>query len=317
MGRSARFVGSRIVFGILTLVAISAVTFFATDVVPADPARVALGKFATSEQLAAYREDRGLDRPVGDRYLRWVGNVVQGDWGESVLSKRPVASLIEPRIVRSLILSMSAMLIAIPVAFLLGVFSAQRIGTRSDFSISSTTLLVNSLPEFVVGIAFLMVFAVWLGVLPIESSAAALGSGLAAVRAYILPVMTLATVLVPYMARMVRANMRDVSGQPFVRSATLRGVPRRRLIWRHVVPNASIPVVNVVALTMAELIAGVVIIETVFGFPGIGQLLINSVSSKDIPVVQIITIIIGLGFVILNFLADLVVLMLNPKLRSA
>lgn len=316
MRHTARFVASRFVFGALTLIAISAVTFFATDVVPSDPARVALGKFATQEQVAAYRADRGLDRPVGKRYLTWVRNVARGEWGESVLSKQPVSSLIGPRIVRSVILSFCAMLLAVPIAFILGVFSAQRIGKPSDLAISFTTLLVNSLPEFVVGIAYLMVFAVWLNVLPIGSSAAALGSGSDVVLAYVLPVLALATVLVPYMARMVRANVRDISGHPFVRSATLRGVPRRRLIWRHVVPNASIPVVNVVALTMAELIAGVVIIETVFGFPGIGQLLINSVGSKDIPTVQIITIIIGFGFVILNFAADLVVLLLNPKLRT-
>lgn len=311
-----RFAGSRLAFAALTLVAISMVTFAATNIVPADPARVALGKFATPEQIAAYNEQQGLDRPVVQRYATWVGDAVRGDWGTSVLSSQQVTEMVTPRIGRSLLLALSAMLVAIPIAFLLGVYSAQRIGRPSDLVVSTGTLLVNSLPEFVVGIALLFVFAVQLGVLPIESSAAAMGTGLDQVRAYVLPVATLAIVLVPYIARMVRASVRDVSGQPFVRSAALRGVSHRGLVWRHVVPNASLPVVNVIALTMAELVAGVVIIETVFAFPGIGQLLVSSVGSKDIPVVQIITLVIGLGFVIFNLLADLAVLALNPRLRT-
>jgi peptide/nickel transport system permease protein len=311
-----KFAGSRLAFAALTLVAISLVTFLATNVVPADPARVALGKFATPAQVEAYNSQQGLNRPAAARYVSWVGGAVRGDWGTSVLSGQNVSKMVGPRIARSLALAFSAMLIAIPVAFLLGVYSAQRIGKPSDLVVSSGTLLVNSLPEFVVGIALLFVFAVQFGVLPIESSGAAMGTGVDEVKAYVLPVMTLAIVLVPYIARMVRASVRDLSSQPFVRSAALRGVSHRALVWRHVVPNASLPVVNVIALTMAELIAGVVIIETVFGFPGIGQLLVSSVSSKDIPVVQIITLVIGLGFVIFNLLADLAVIALNPRLRS-
>lgn len=311
-----RFTGSRLAFAAMTLVAISLVTFLATNIVPADPARVALGKFATPEQIAAYNEQQGLEQPVAQRYVTWVDDVLHGDWGTSVLSSQQVTDMVVPRISRSLTLALSAMLLAVPLAFLIGVYAAQRIGRPSDLAVGATTLLINSLPEFVVGIALLFVFAVKLGILPIESSGAALGSGLEVVRAYALPVLTLTIVLVPYMARMVRASVRDIAGQPFVRSAALRGVSHRRLVWRHVVPNASLPVVNVITLTMAELIAGVVIIETVFAFPGIGQLLVSSVSSKDIPVVQIITMIIGLGFVILNLIADLAVLALNPRLWS-
>ena len=311
----ARFVLSRLALGLVALLVISAVTFFATDVVPADPARVALGKFATPAQLASYQHQQGLDRPIGVRYVRWVSNVVQGDWGTSVLSTQKVSDLVEPRILRSAILGLAAMLLAVPAAFLLGVFSAQRIGRPSDLLVSFGALLINSLPEFAVGIAFLMVFAVQTNALPIESSAAAGGAGLSQIEAYVLPVLSLATVLMPYIARMVRANVRDVSAQPFVRSAALRGLSRRRLVWRHIVPNATLPVVNVIALSMAELIGGVVIIETVFGFPGIGQLLVSSVGSKDIPTVQVITLIIGLGFVVLNFLADAAILLLNPRLR--
>ena len=311
-----KFGGSRLAFAAITLVAISMVTFLATNVVPADPARVALGKFATPAQIEAYNEQQGLEEPAVKRYVIWVGDAIRGDWGTSVLSKQQVTDMVGPRIGRSLILALAAMLLAIPIAFLLGVYSAQRIGRPSDLAISTVTLVVNSLPEFVVGIALIFVFAVQFGILPIESSGASMGSGFAQIKAYLLPMLTLTIVLVPYIARMVRASVRDISSQPFVRSAALRGVPHRGLVWRHVVPNASLPVVNVIALTMAELIAGVVIIETVFSFPGIGQLLVSSVGSKDIPVVQIITLVIGLGFVVFNLLADLAVLALNPRLRS-
>jgi peptide/nickel transport system permease protein len=313
----ARFIGTRLVLAVLTLVVISAITFFATNVVPSDPARIALGKDATPEQLQEYNRQQNLDQPVFERYVHWVSDAVRGNWGTSVLSQQTVTSMVIPRIGRTALLGLLAMLIAVPMAFFLGVYSAQRSGKPVDGAISFSALFINSLPEFVVAITLLVVFGVELGWLPIESSAVAFGAGLDVVKAYILPVLTLATVLTPYMTRMIRANVRDVAGRPFIRSAVLRGLTRRRVVWRHVVPNASLPVVNVVALSMAELIGGVVVIETVFGFPGIGQLLVDSVGSRDIPTVQVIALIIGGGVVLLNFVADGIVLLLNPQLRGA
>jgi peptide/nickel transport system permease protein len=313
----ARYAAPRLAFAAITLVVISAITFFATNAIPTDPARIALGKNATTGQLTAYDHEQGLDRPVVQRYFTWVGGVLQGRWGTSVLSQEPVSQLVVPRIGRSVLLAAFGMLLAIPLAYLLGVYSAQHSGRASDRVISIWALFVNSLPEFVVAIILLMILAVGIRALPVESSGAAFDTGWGRIKAYILPVLTLAIVLTPYIARMVRANVRDVAGRPFVRSAVLRGVSRRRVTWRHVVPNASLPVVNVVALTTAELIGGVVIIETVFGFPGIGQLLVQAVESRDIPTVQVIVLIIAVGVVLINFCADLVVLMLNPRLRRA
>jgi peptide/nickel transport system permease protein len=313
----ARFLGTRLVLAVLTLVVISAITFFATNVVPSDPARIALGKDATPEQLLEYNRQQGLDRPVVERYVHWVADAARGRWGTSVLSQQTVTSMVIPRIGRTALLGLLAMLIAVPAAFILGVYSAQRSGKPVDGAISFSALFINSLPEFVVAVTLLVVFGVELGWLPIESSGVAFGTGLDVAKAYILPVLTLATVLTPYMTRMIRANVRDVAGRPFIRSAVLRGLTRRRVVWRHVVPNASLPVVNVIALSMAELIGGVVVIETVFGFPGIGQLLVDSVGSRDIPTVQVIALIIGAGVVGLNFVADGIVLLLNPQLRSA
>ena len=312
----AKFVAARLAWAATTVAVIAIITFFATNVIPHDPARIALGKFATKEEVQAYRQDQGLDRPVTIRFVEWTTKLSRGDWGTSVLSHVRVTDLVVPRLLRSLVLAIAAMLLAVPLAFALGVFTAERSGRPPDVLLSLAALFVNSLPEFVVGIGLLLVLAVKLPLLPIESSGAAFGVGIDVPLAYGLPILTLAVVLTPYTARMVRANVRDVSSQLFVRSATLRGLTRRRTMWRHIVPNASLPVVNVVALTLAELVGGVVITESVFGFPGVGKLLIDSVSSKDLPTVQAIVLVVGVGYVAMNLVADLVVLALNPRLRT-
>jgi peptide/nickel transport system permease protein len=311
-----RYLTVRVALALVTLFLISIVTFTITDVVPSDPARVALGKSASEEELASYRQQQGLNEPVLQRYGDWLGGAVHGDWGTSVITRRSVSELIGPKLLRSLIVGTAAMLLAVPLAFLLGVFAGRRGGRPSDHALSGAALVLNSLPEFVVGLAVLVVFAVWLQWLPVESSAASFGTGWDKVKAYILPVLSLALLLTPYMLRMVRVNVRDTIAQPYVRSAVLRGVPRSRVIWRHVVPNASLPVISVVALSLAELIGGVVVIETVFGFPGIGKQLVDSVDGKDIPVVQAIALVMGAGYVFLNLAADALLILLNPRLRT-
>lgn len=303
--------------GLLTLVLISIVTFLATSVVPNDPARIALGRGATAAQLDAYREQQGLNQPVTTRYVQWVGDFVRGDWGTSIRNRRPVRDEVLPRLARSATIALIAMAIAVPLALVVGTWLGRRAGRPSDLAGSLVLLLVNALPEFVIGLLALMVFAVWLGVLPVESSAAVFGSGLAAAKAYVLPIITLVLVVMPYITRMVRVQVRETLGQTYVRTAVLRGVPPRRLTWRHIVPNASIPVVNIVALNMAELLGGLVVVEVVFGFPGLGQLLVDSVLGKDIPSVQAIALIAGVAFVVINACADVVVLALNPRMRTA
>lgn len=313
----ARYLGTRIALGVLTLLIISMVTFWATNVVPTDPARLALGKAATPEQLKIFREQQGLDRPVAERYVNWLGGIARGDWGTSALNHLSVRDQVGPRVIRTLIIGILAMAIAVPIAFALGVYTAQRSGRKGDLALSVGALFVNAMPEFVIGIVLLVVFAVELHVFPVEASGVAYSLSFSdKMRAYALPIITLAVVLVPYILRMVRANVRDVLSKPYVRGAALRGLGRRKVIWRHVVPNASLPVVNVVALSMAELIGGVVVVETVLGFPGIGQLFVTSVLAKDIPMVQAIAIIIGLGYVVINFAADAALLILNPRLRA-
>lgn len=311
-----RYLATRIALGVVTLLLVSGVTFLATNVVPADPARTALGQFATDEQVALYHEQQGLDDPVLTRYLRWIGHAARGDLGTSAISHSAVTTLVAAPMVRTIILGGAAMVVAVALGFAFGVFAGLRVGRRVDVAITTLALCLNSLPEFVIGLVLLVVLAVELPVFPVESSGAAFDSGLTAVKAYVLPVLTLALFLTPYLLRMVRANVRDVVGQPFIRASALRGLPRRRIIWRHVVPNASLPVISVIALTSAELVGGVVVIETVFGFPGIGRLLVEATSGKDIPTVQAVVLVMGTGYVLLNFAADAVLLALNPRLRT-
>jgi peptide/nickel transport system permease protein len=316
--RGGRLLATRLAIAAGTLLLISVITFAATNAVPSDPARVALGKTASPEQLAEYREQEGLDEPVVGRYFDWLGRYVTGDWGHSVLAgQTDVRDEVVPRLFRTLLLGVIAVALSVAVAFALGVATGRRSGRAGDLLTSIVTLVFNSLPEFVTGLLVLVVFAVQLEWLPIESASGIFyGSGADAIKSYVLPVLTLVLVLSPYMTRMVRTNVREVLQQPMVRSAILRGLPTRTVVWRHVVPNAAIPVVSVIALTLADIIAGIVVVETVFAFPGIGQLFVSSVLGKDVPVVQAVALVVGLGFVTINLLADALLVAIDPRLRT-
>jgi peptide/nickel transport system permease protein len=316
--RAGRRIGARLAVAIGTLLLISIITFAATNAVPADPARSALGKTASQADLEQYRKQEGLNKPVVTRYFTWLGNYVRGDWGTSVLAdKTKVSSEVIPRMLRTLLLAVIAMAISVVLAFWIGVSTGRRSGRFGDLVTSIVTLIFNSMPEFVTALAILVLFGVEFTWLPIES-----GSGIfygdfwAAVKSFAMPTITLVLVLTPYLTRMVRANVREILQQPMVRGAVLRGLPPRQVLWRHVVPNAGVPVINVMALTLADVLAGVVAIETVFSFPGIGQLFVTSVLAKDLPVVQAVALVVGAGFVLLNLLADLALLAIDPRLRT-
>ena len=286
LGRALAYAGRRLPIAFGTLLVISIVTFLATVVIPNDPARIALGRSATPAQLKEYTEQQGLDRPPVQRYVEWLGDFVTGDWGTSTRNRREVKSDVLPRLWRSVTVAVITMLIAVPLAFLIGTWLGRRTGTKTDVGSSMGLLLLNSLPEFVIALLMLLVCGVWLGILPVASSGVVFATGWAQIEAYILPILTLVVVVTPYMARMVRVQVRDALGQGWVRSAVLRGVGTRRLTWRHIVPNASVPVVNVIALNIAELLGGLVVVEVVFAFPGLGQLLVDSVLGGDIPTLR-------------------------------
>lgn len=315
--RVARAIARRALLAVATLVVVSAVVYAATLLVPADPAKVFLGKTATQEQVQAFRHREGLDRNPLVGYLLWSERFVRGDWGESIISQQPVTSLVVDRLQRTFLLALLAFLVAAPISLLLGLGGGKRAGSLPDVGLSVVILGLAALPEFVIGIGLLLIFSIEFALLPVTSAAILFGGPRATIDAYVLPTLTLALVAIPYMTRQIRSSVRDVIATPYVRAAALRGLSRRTLTWHHIVPTASGRVVNVLCLSLAELMAGVVVVETVFAFPGIGQELVQSINSADVTVVQATALIIGSAYIVLNFVADALVTLLNPELRRA
>jgi peptide/nickel transport system permease protein len=307
-------VGQRVFFAMMTLLAVTLVTFLATSVLPADPARLALGRQATDAQLDAFRDQQGLDQPVVTRYVAWLGDAVSGEFGDSTRTRNPVGDGIGGRLQRTLTLAALAGVIAVPFALALGAFMGQRPRTKSDIAIVTLSVAVSSTPEFVIGIGLLAVFAVWLGWLPVESSGALYGDLGAQIEAYVLPLACLTILMVPYIARVFRVNVRETTNEPFIRSAMLRGLSHGQIVRSHLFPNALVPSVNVIALSVAEIAAGDVVIETVFGFPGVGKEYVDAVLAKDIPVVQALTLVAGAAFVVMNLAADTLQRALDPRI---
>jgi peptide/nickel transport system permease protein len=305
----------RLLLTILTLVAISIVVYVATLVIPTDPARVALGKTATEDQLAAFRHAQGLDRGVVQAYLFWASRFVRGDWGSSVLSQVSVATLVLPSLVRTAILAVAAFVIAFPISLGLGMLAGRRVGSKLDRLLSATVLTIAALPEFIIAVVLLLLLAVYWPVFPISSAGLLYADPGTALAAFALPAITLALVVIPHMTRQSRVVIAETMTEQFVRSGQLRGLSDRALMFRHVLPSAAGRIVNVGALNLAELIAGVVVVETVFAFPGIGRGMVEAVSGNDLPVVQAIALIIGTSYVLINFVADALVVLLNPRLR--
>jgi peptide/nickel transport system permease protein len=304
-----------LLWALLTLFLVSLVTFLATSLTGADAARAALGRLVTPEQVEIFRQQQGLGEPLVTRYLVWLGHALQGDWGISLQAKTPVTELVLDRAARSVVLAVCALIIAVPIAFLLGALAAIRPGGKLDQAVSNGTLLIIGLPEFVVGLGLLYLFAVWLRWLPPNSTAVGTGELPAQLRAYVLPMLTLVLLLVPYILRMVRSAFREVIATHYIQAAIARGVPTPRLLALHVLPNTLGPVINVIALSLAEVLAGVVVVETVFGFPGLGQLTVFAVSSVDYPVIQACVMVAAVGFVAINMTADALVVLTNPRLR--
>jgi peptide/nickel transport system permease protein len=305
---------------VLSLLIISLLVFLLTAAIPGDPARAVLGKAATLAQLRAFDADHGLNAPLYVQYWHFIGNLLRGNLGTSFASGQPVASVIGARFIRTFWLVLFAWLIAAVVAVPTGIWTGRRAGGLADSATSGVVLTVAALPEFVIGLIAVFVVAVKLHVLPVNSTTAGFAdspwSG-GSLSAYVLPAVTIALTIIPYVTRLARANAREVNSEPYIRAAILRGVPGNRLTFLHVLPNAAPPVVNALALQFAGSIGGVVVTETVFGFPGIGQLLVQAVGARDLPVVQAITMIIGAVYVVVNTLADEGVRALTPRLRSA
>jgi peptide/nickel transport system permease protein len=309
---AARMIGKLI----LSLLVISVLVFTLTAAIPGDPARAVLGKAATPGQLAAFRAAHGLNEHLYLQYWHFAVHLLEGKFGTSFASGQPVTAVIGARLLRTFWLVLFAWLIAAAVAVPGGIWAGRRAGGLADAASSAVVLTVAALPEFVIGLLLVFVVAVRLRLLPVNSTTAGFSdTPFGDLSAYVLPAVTIALTIIPYVTRLTRANAREVNSEPYIRAAILRGVPGSRLTFLHVLPNAAPPVINALALQFAGSIGGVVVTETVFGFPGIGQLLVEAVGNRDLPVVQAITMIIGAVYVIVNTFADAGVRALTPRLR--
>jgi peptide/nickel transport system permease protein len=308
----------RVGLGLLTLLFVSLMVFATTQALPGDAARAILGREATPERLAAVRARLHLDRPIFAQYAGWLANVAAGDFGESLATEQPVSDLIGTRIGNSAFLVLVSGLIAVPLSLLLGVAAAVRRDRFFDHAFTAASLVLAALPEFVIGISLIMLFATQVfHLLPAVAILAEDQPIWMQLDQVILPAITLDLAVIPYMSRIIRGSMIEVLESEYVQMAKLKGLSPRRVIWRHALPNAIVPFVQVTALQLAWLAGGVVVVEYVFRYPGIGQALVDAVANRDLPVVQALTLLVGAVYVLLNVIADIATILLTPRLRTA
>jgi peptide/nickel transport system permease protein len=311
-----RFLLRRLWLSAITLILVSIVVFAVAEVLPGDVGRTILGPFATNEQVAQLNQEFGLDRPLPVRYADWSSDFVTGDWGESYLLDTPVRPLVVERMINSLYLGAFALAFIVPVSIGLGVLAALHRDGLIDRAISVTGLSLIALPEFVVGVIVLVIFAVELGWFPVSSRVPS-ANPVDVVRQFFLPSIPLMLVLFGYIARMARAGTVEALDSDYVRTAVLKGLPRRTLIWRHVLRNALLPTISVVSVQVGYLFGGLVVVETLFNYPGIGKLLLDSAVGHDLPVLEATVLIVAVLYMLSNLVADSLYAVLNPRIRVA
>ncbi|HIE1650193.1 TPA: ABC transporter permease [Burkholderia cenocepacia] len=305
----------RVVQGIVTLFAAVTLIFAGTNLLPGNIAATILGQSAMPSAVHAMERELGLDQPVLVRYGRWLGGLAHGDFGNSYTTRVPVAEAIKLRLFYTLVLAAGAALIAVPLSLVLGMLAVLRQGGWIDRCIVAGMRLSVALPEFFVGYLLIALFSVALQWLPSSAADAATGTLSAWLTSLALPCATLVLAILGHMTSMTRAALIDVMAQPFVEMAQLKGLPHGRVIVRHALPNAIAPIVSIIALNLAYLTVGAVVVETIFVYPGLGQYMVDSVVKRDIPAVQASGVIFGALYVGLNLFADLVSIGANPRLR--
>jgi peptide/nickel transport system permease protein len=315
---SPRLLLRRIALGLLTLWLVSLVVFAAVIALPGDAATAMLGREATPDRVAALRDQLHLDDSLLSQYWQWLSGIVTGDLGISAATQEPVSELLSDRVGNSVFLVLVASAVAIPLSLLVGVWTAMRRDRPADHVVSTATLVLAALPEFVIGIALILVFAT--GLLSVLPAVSILPPGTHAwedLSVVVLPAATLVLAVTPYISRIMRGSMVEVLESEYVTMARLKGLPERSVIWRHAVPNAIVPAIQVAALQLAWMAGGVVVVEFVFAFPGIGAALVDAVGNRDMPVVQAVTMLAAGVYVGLNVLADIATILVTPKLRTA
>jgi len=315
MGDILNLVLKRLGFGLITLLVISVIIFFMVELLPGDIAQAVLGQGATEENVAALREQMGLNKPAFVRYFEWLGGAVVGDFGTSIVSGERVSTIITERFINTLFLAAYAAVIAVPFAITLGVIVALLRNTLFDRVANVLTLTSISSPEFFLGYILILYFAVKWQMFPAISSLSAGMSFPDLLERTFLPALTLVLVVTAHMMRMTRAAIINLLASPYIEMARLKGAPPWKVIVKHALPNAWAPIINVIALNLAYLITGVVLVEVVFVYPGIGQALVDAVSKRDFPIVQACCLIFAATFILLNLAADVGAILTNPRLR--
>ena len=306
----------RILLGLITLFIVSLITFVGVEILPGDACTTYLEREAYGAALEACYERLGLNVPAYERYISWAFGVLQGDFGYSLSGDMKINDVLGPRVKNSMVLASASILIGIPIALLLGIITALWRDKMPDIIISTIAIFSMTIPEFVSATLLILIVAIWLEWLP---GIVIVPTGVSVYELLpniILPVIAISMIMTAHMARMVRSSVIQVMASDYVQMAILKGVPYWKMEFKHVLPNALLPAINVVALTIAWLLGGVVVTEVVFNYPGLGRLVIESISNRDLPVVQALAIILASIYVSINLIADLMTLMLNPRLKS-
>ena len=310
-----RLIATRFALGILTLLAVSVLIFICTQILPGDVASAVLGQSATPESLKVFRAELGLDKPAYLRYLQWLLGVLHGDFGKSLTNGRVIIEELAPRFINTLFLAGYAAVIAVPLAVGLGILSAIREGRLTDRLANILTLVAISVPEFFVAYILIIIFAIQLAWFPsLATVNSDMGIGERLYTAF-LPALTLTMVVMAHMLRMTRNSVLSIMSTPYIEMAFLKGLTRSRVVAWHALPNALGPIVSVVALNLAYLVVGVVVVENVFVYPGVGQYMVDAVAKRDVPVIQACGLVFAGVFVTLNTIADILAMLANPRLR--
>ena len=310
-----RMVGWCLLAGLANLLGASLLIFIGTEILPGDVAQAILGRSATPQAIENLRQELGLDLPAHVRYFNWLAGIVSGDLGHSLTGGQPISEMLGDRLGNTFFLAALAALFAVPAAVALGLVAARFHNRFPDHILSYSTLAAISLPEFFIAYVFILWFAVQLNWLPSIASVRPGMDFLDRVQTALLPALTLTLVVLAHMMRMTRAAVLNVLSAPYIETARLKGVRPLLVVFRHAFPNAIAPVVNVIVLNLAYLVVGVVVVEVIFVYPGLGQLMVDHVAKRDVPVVQACGLIFAATYILLNLLADLVAVVSDPKLR--
>ncbi len=312
----ATYILRRLGLAVVTLWLLSVIVFVAGQVLPGDPGRAILGPLAAPSAVHALDQQLGVNRPLLTQYLSWVTGLLHGSMGQSYTYRSPVAPLVGAALVNSAKLAGLAFIIVVPLGILGGVIAALRAGRATDRVISVTGLSAATVPEFVSGIVVIVIFAVWLKVLPVSASAGAGASALTQLDHLILPVVPLVFILFGYIARMARAGTIEALDSDYVRTATLKGLKRSTVIWRHVLRNSLLPTITVIATQTGYLVGGLVVVEDLFNYQGIGRLILTAAQGKDFPMLEAGVLVIGVVYMVATLIADVLYTVLNPQLRT-